>query len=314
MTGRSAEVAESLQRRKVDIACIKETRWAGSKAQEIGCGYKFFYFGETSSKSGIGIAVNANLLDGILEIKPISDRLMWIKIVNRENKRTYAIVVAYAPQSSCPEAMNLEFRNSLEDCVNDLARDTIVIIGGDFNGHVGKNAQEDDSHGNNGYGMRNASGENIIQFANAMEMTIANTRFKKRSSQLITYESGQNKTQVDYILVAAKQAGNIIHCKVIPSEYAATQHKLVVMDLRMGIKEKSHPKVAIHKIKWWKLQETYIREQYHHLVNPELVYVRTWNELEEQIHKAGEKACGVTNKVLLEIKRLGGGMKKYGQR
>ena len=94
--------------------------------------------------------------------------------------------------------------------------------------------------------------------------------------------------------MAAKQAGNIINCKVIPSEYAATQHKLVVMDLRMGIKEKSNPKVAIRKIKWWKLKKTSIREQYHHLVNPELVYVRTWNELEEQIRKAGEKACGVT--------------------
>ena len=219
---------------------------------------------------------------------------MWLTIVHRENKQTYAIVAAYAPQLGCPEAMKLEVQNSLEDCVNDLARDTIVIIRGDFNGHVGNNAQEDDLHGNNGYGMRNASGENIIQFANAMEMTISNMRFKKRSSQLITYESGKNKTQVDYILVAAKQAGNIIKCKVIPSEYTATQHKLVVMDLRLGIKEKSHPKVAIPKTKWWKFKETSIREQYHHLVNPELVYVRTWNELEEQIRKAGEKACGVT--------------------
>ena len=166
----------------MDIACIEETRWAGSKARKIGCGYKFFYFGKTSSKNGIGIAVNANLLDSTLEIKRISDRLMWLKIVNRENKQTYAIVAAYAPQSGCPEAMKLAFRNSLEDCVNDLARDTIVIIGGDFNGHVGKNVQEDDSHGNNGYGTRNTSGENIIQFANAKEMTIANMRFKKQSS------------------------------------------------------------------------------------------------------------------------------------
>ena len=33
------------------------------------------------------------------------------------------------------------------------------------------------------------------------------------------------------------------------------QHELVVMDLKIGVKEKQHPKAANKIIKWWELKE-----------------------------------------------------------
>ena len=32
-------------------------------------------------------------------------------------------------------------------------------------------------------------------------MAVANTLFKKRDSRLVTYESGNSRTQIDYVLV-----------------------------------------------------------------------------------------------------------------
>ena len=43
MTGKSRELAEMLDRRKIDIACVQETKWKESQAREIRDGYKHFY-------------------------------------------------------------------------------------------------------------------------------------------------------------------------------------------------------------------------------------------------------------------------------
>ena len=43
MTGKSRELAEMLDSRRIDIACVQETKWKGSKAREIRDGYKLFY-------------------------------------------------------------------------------------------------------------------------------------------------------------------------------------------------------------------------------------------------------------------------------
>ena len=45
MKGKSRELADTMTRRKIDIACIQETQWKGAKAREIGEGYKMFYHG-----------------------------------------------------------------------------------------------------------------------------------------------------------------------------------------------------------------------------------------------------------------------------
>ena len=76
------------------------------------------------------------------------------------------------------------------------------FIGGDFNGHIGKEAVNYNSvHGGFGYGVRNESGEILIEFALAKELVIANSIFRKKDEHLITYKSGGHATQIDYCLV-----------------------------------------------------------------------------------------------------------------
>jgi len=38
MSGRSAEIVETLRRRKIDVWCVQETRWTGSGARVMGKG------------------------------------------------------------------------------------------------------------------------------------------------------------------------------------------------------------------------------------------------------------------------------------
>ena len=43
ITGRGRELADLMERRNVNIVCLQETKWKGSKARNIGGGCKLFY-------------------------------------------------------------------------------------------------------------------------------------------------------------------------------------------------------------------------------------------------------------------------------
>ena len=80
MTGRGRELADLMERRNVDILCLQETKWKGSKAKNIGGGCKLFYNGADGRKNGIGIVVREDLAENALEVKRVSHRLMAIKL------------------------------------------------------------------------------------------------------------------------------------------------------------------------------------------------------------------------------------------
>ena len=66
MTGRGYELVDLMERRKVKIMCLQETKWKGSKARELGNGFKLFYVGEDRKRNGVGIVLNDDLKKGVL--------------------------------------------------------------------------------------------------------------------------------------------------------------------------------------------------------------------------------------------------------
>ena len=55
-------------------------------------------------------------------------------------------------------------------------------------------------HGGFGFGKQNVEGEMILEFADALNLAVLNTWFKKEARRLFTYESRGCRTVVDYIL------------------------------------------------------------------------------------------------------------------
>ena len=51
-----------------------------------------------------------------------------------------------------------------------------------------------------GYGSRNQKEEEVLGFAMAFDLMIANTFFHKRQSHLVTFSSGQYSSQIDFVL------------------------------------------------------------------------------------------------------------------
>ena len=80
MIERGRELGDIMERRNVDVLCLQETKWKRSKARNIGGGCKLFYNEADGRGNGIGIVVREELLESVLEVKRMSDRLMVMKL------------------------------------------------------------------------------------------------------------------------------------------------------------------------------------------------------------------------------------------
>ena len=121
---------------------------------------------------------------------------------------------------------------------------------GHFNGHVGKRIEGYECvHGGNGIWERNVEGKMFLEFCDEKELCVANTWLRKREKRKVTYSTGRNGTEMDFVLVRKEKRKYLRDVNVISGEL---QHRLVVTDL---VKKKVVSKKAIKRRKVWKLKE-----------------------------------------------------------
>ena len=297
LTGRSRELADTLKTRRIDIACVQETKWQGAKAREIGEGFKLFYNGERSTRNGVGVVISDKFRDSVVEVNRVSDRLMSIKIDS--GTTILRVVSCYAPQANCPSDEKDEFWQSLDTHLRSFESDEHLMIGGDLNGHVGTTRNGyTQCHGGQSTGIRNDDGCRILDCAEAHDLVVTNTFFKKRQSHLITYTSGGRATQIDFWLLRRRDLKLATNVKVIPSDNIGPQHHLLVMDIRLDLDhERQVHTTAVEKIKWWRVDEhktqliNGLRKMNVNFNQPTAI---TWNNLVNQIHQVASDALGKT--------------------
>ena len=92
-------------KRKVDILCVQETKWKGSKARNIGDGCKLFYHGEDGRRNGVGVILSEEYIGIVLEVKRVSDRMMYMNLATDGVMVT--VISAYDPQVGCLMGRNI---------------------------------------------------------------------------------------------------------------------------------------------------------------------------------------------------------------
>ncbi|KAK3552394.1 hypothetical protein QTP86_011626 [Hemibagrus guttatus] len=195
MTGKGRELADVIERRKVDILCVQETRWKGSKARSIGAGFKLFYYGVDSKRNGVGVVLKEEFVRNVLEVKRVSDRVMNLKL--EFEGVMLNVVSGYAPQVGCELEEKERFWSELDEVMESIPTGERVVIGADFNGHVGEgNTGDEEVMGKFGVKERNLEGQMVVDFAKRMDMGVVNTYFQKREEHRVTYKSGGRRTQV----------------------------------------------------------------------------------------------------------------------
>ncbi|KAI5094339.1 hypothetical protein C0J45_16063 [Silurus meridionalis] len=215
----------------------KETKWKGSKARNIGGGFKLFYHGVDGKRNGVGVILKEEYSKSVVEVKRVSGRVMNVKL--EVEGMMINVISAYAPQVGCEMKEQERFSSELDDVVGGVPRKERLVIGADFNGHE-----------------RNVEGQMVVDFAKRMEMAVVNTYFKKKEDHRVTYKSGGRCTQVDYVLCRRCNLKEIGDCKVLAGDSVARQHRMVVCRMVLEVKKKRRRRERTkRRIRWWKLKE-----------------------------------------------------------
>jgi len=138
LTAKGREVAAMMKTRKLDILCLKETRWTGGKskgkARNLGDECKLYYSGGVKPRNGVGICLNEYWQDKVIDVVRKLDRLITMKLVT--SAKNYNIMSAYAPQQGCSEDEKNLFWNQLEDEISRIPDTKQLMLAGDLNGHI----------------------------------------------------------------------------------------------------------------------------------------------------------------------------------
>ena len=156
------------------------------------------YFGNAVIRELL-VLVCLLLRDGltVLWMWSVNERIMYVKLVI--GKQTVNIVSAYAPQVGLSAKEKGDFWDSFIIVLSGIPKQEIIFIGSDINGHDGRDADGYGGvHGGMRFGTRNAEGERILDFGDAEGMVVCNTFFNKEDSKLITYQSGDNRSMIDW--------------------------------------------------------------------------------------------------------------------
>ncbi|KAK3562277.1 hypothetical protein QTP86_033344 [Hemibagrus guttatus] len=299
MTGKGRELADMMERRKVDILCVQETRWKGSKARSIGAGFKLFYYGVDSKRNGVGVVLKEEFVRNVLEVKRVSDRVMSLKL--EIEGVMLNVVSGYAPQVGCELEEKERFWSELDEVMESIPTGERVVIGADFNGHVGEgNRGDEEVMGKFGVKERNLEGQMVVDFAKRMDMGVVNTYFQKREEHRVTYKSGGRRTQVDYILCRRGNLKEISDCKMVVGECVARQHRMVVCRMTLMVCKTKRSKIEIEKkTKWWKLKKEEcceeFRQKLRQALGGQVVLPDDWETTAEVIRETGRKVLGVSS-------------------
>ncbi|KAK3506657.1 hypothetical protein QTP70_012931 [Hemibagrus guttatus] len=263
MTGKGRELADVMERRKVDILCVQETRWKGSKARSIGAGFKLFYYGVDSKRNGVGVVLKEEFVRNVLEVKRVSDRVMSLKL--EIEGVMLNVVSGYAPQVGCELEEKERFWSELDEVMESIPTGERVVIGADFNGHVGEgNTGDEEVMGNFGVKERNLEEQMVVYFAKRMDMGVVNTYFQKREEHRVTYKSGEEEVKD-----RDKEEENF-----------------------KGKKKKK-------KTKWWKLKKEEcceeFRQKLRQALGGQVVLPDDWETTAEVIRETWRKVLGVSS-------------------
>ncbi|XP_019228000.1 PREDICTED: uncharacterized protein LOC109209226 [Nicotiana attenuata] len=184
--GKSIELGRILQKRKINIACVQKTRWVGNNARDVN-GYKLWYSGRSRGKNGVGILVDKDLRELVVDVNRVNDRLMVIKLV--VGGLTLSVISTYTLQAGLDEEVKRLFWQDLDEVVRGILHTEKLFIGCDFNGHIGKTAWGVTSY------------------------------FQKKEDHLVTFRSMVAKTQIDYLLYRKRDRGLCTDRKVLPGEW-----------------------------------------------------------------------------------------------
>jgi len=134
-----------------------------------------------------------------------------------------------------------KFYSELHSLMQSTPADDKVIILGDFNATVGKDATAwKGVLGRHGVGNCNDNGRLLLELCTEQQLVITNTIFQQKDSLKTTWMHPRSKHWhlIDYVLVCHRDLKDVLHTRVMPSVECHTDHRLVRCKPKLHFKPK----------------------------------------------------------------------------
>ena len=195
---KTALVGRELDRYKVEIAALSETRLA---EEEVGAGYIFFWSGckkEERREAGVGFAIKSHFVSKLSGLpKGINDHLMMLRLP-LSGKRHATIVSTYA------STMITNPDDDLDSVISAAPQTDKLLLLGEFNARVGTDHQTwEGVTGSEDIGKCNSNRLLLLRKCAEHELLITNTVFRLPTRRKTTWMHPCSKHWhlTDYVIV-----------------------------------------------------------------------------------------------------------------
>ena len=144
----------------------------------------------------------------------------------------------YAPTLHTSEETKMAFYQGLRQLVAKIPPADKVVILGDFNARVGKDAETWHVLGKHGVGKLNSNGLMLLQFCTEMGFQITNTMFQMKDKFKNTWMHPGSKQWhlIDFLLVKRRDIADVQFVHAMRGAECWTDHRLVRGKLNFVVK------------------------------------------------------------------------------
>ena len=293
MTGKRVDVVELMK------MGAQETKWKGDRAVNVGEGFKMLHAGGDRKINRVGAIMNEEYRKEVIRVERWGGR--FVAVWTLVGRQMMCMLLVYAPQTERTQEDKDAFRSNLEEIIGHVEPETVLVVAGDMNAHVGKIHNSEETVGMYGWGSRNREGQDLVEMLARNQLVVVNAFFQKRESRKITYISGNNRTEIDLLIVRSCQRNKVRDCKVLAGEHITSRHKPLVYDMRIG-KDKQRRSKQRQVIWWWKCEGEVVKK-YKSKVDRKFRLLKEqredveaeWTAFKEGFVGTAEEICGRTS-------------------
>ena len=181
--------------------------------------------------------LNKRVQNAVLGCSLKNDRMISVRFQGKPFNIN--IIQAYTATSNAEEAEVKRFYEDLQDLLELTPQKDVLFILGDWNAKVG--SQETPGvTGKFGLGVRNESGQRLIEFCQENALVIANTLFQQPKRRLYPWTSphGEHRNQK---LCSQRWRNSIQSAKTRPGADCGSDHELLIAKLSHKLKKMGKP-------------------------------------------------------------------------
>ena len=285
-TGKVNELTHEMTRYNWHVIGLCEVRWKQFGETTTDEGHKIYYSGkEDKHEHGVGFLVNKIIVGSVMGCRPISSRIITLRL--RANPFNITIVQAYAPTTSYDDDEIEAFYDQLQDVIDETPKKDILIVQGDWNARIGKEARKDweGTCGEHCNTETNDRGLRLLEFASTNDLLVANTFGSHKASRKMTWHSPNGEAhQIDYIMMKKRFRSwiNFARTRSFPGADVGSDHDLVMMTFHARLQKVKKQSETRMKFDLEKLKDPNIQESFQAMIGGKFAPLRIVKNVEEQ--------------------------------